>query len=67
MSSLIQQEHCPPLVSLGKEVEHEAIAGLAWMQHLTGAGAPEVLEASVLQALIGGWLYVLASTLTQLL
>ena len=47
-----------------KEVEHEAIAGQAWVQHMAGAGALEGPEPGVLQALVGrGW-HWLACSLT---
>ena len=53
-----------PYISLGKEVEHEPIAGLAWVQDFTRTGAFEVLEACMLQALIRCLRNALARALT---
>lgn len=53
-----------PHVSLREEVEHEPIAGLAWVQDFTRTGAFEVLEACMLQALIGCLRDALARALT---
>ena len=56
-----------PEVGSRKEVEHEGVAGLARVQHMTGAGALKGPEPGVLQALVGCQWHCLACSLTQLL